>query len=206
MSGLVYPVLPGLTFGNTRIPNFNTGVQAALSGKESRIAYQIYPLMTFELQYELLRDDITVSELKALTGLFLQMQGQYDTFLFSDPAFNTVAAMQFGTGDGATTAFQITATYQNSGGPGIAELIQNFNGTPAISVNGTLQTPVTNYALGATGIVTFTAGHIPAAAAVITWTGAFYYRCRFADDTLSNEQFMNKWWQNQKVTLRQVKL
>jgi uncharacterized protein (TIGR02217 family) len=205
MSSLVYPVLPGLTFGNTRIPTFNTGVQPALSGKESRIAYQLYPLYTFELQYELLRDDITTSDLKALAGLFNACQGQFDTFLFSDPAFNTVTAQQFGTGDAVTTTFQITAIYQNSGGPGIAEIIQNFNGAPAISVNGTLQTAGTAYTLGATGIVTFLAGHIPAAAAVITWTGSFYYRCRFSDDTFSSEQFMNKWWQGD-VKIQQVKL
>jgi uncharacterized protein (TIGR02217 family) len=206
MSSNVFPTIPGLTFGNKRTPTFNTGVQQALSGKESRIAYQLYPLITFELQFELLRDTITPSELKSLTGLFMACQGQYDTFLFSDPSFNTVTAQQFGTGDGATTNFQITAIYQNTGGPGIAEIIQNFNGAPAISVNGTLQTLGTAYTLGATGIVTFLGGHIPAAAAVITWTGSFYYRCRFTDDTLENEEFMNNWWQNTKVSFKQVKL
>ena len=135
MGNLVYPVLPGLTFGNTRSPGYNTGLQAALSGKESRIAYQQYPLMTFELQYELLRDYVTVSDLKALSGLFMACKGKWDTFLFSDPAFNAVAAMQFATTDGVSNSYQITVTYQNAGGPGGAELIQNFNGVPALSLN-----------------------------------------------------------------------
>jgi hypothetical protein len=136
MSGLVYPAnLPGLTFDSTRTPNFNTGVQAALSTKESRIAYQQYPQMMFELQYELLRDYVTPSDLKALVGLFMAVGGRFDTFLYSDPAFNTVANMQFAVADGVSTAYQITATYQNSGGPGGSEIIQNFNGVPVVNIN-----------------------------------------------------------------------
>lgn len=205
MSNLIYPAnLPGLKFDNTRSPVFNTGVQAALSGKESRIAYQQYPLMEFEMQYELLRDYTVPSDLKALTGLFIACQGKYDTFLFSDPAFNTVSAFQFGTGDGVTTAFQITAAYQNTGGPGGVELIQNFNGTPFIFKSGTLQVNPTNYTLGATGIVTFVSA--PAAAAPLTWSGAFLYRCRFDDDSFTVTQFLSNFWENKRVKIRQVKL
>jgi uncharacterized protein (TIGR02217 family) len=207
VSNLVYPSsLPGLTFGNTRSPAYNTGIQAALSGKESRIAYQQYPLMTFELQYELLRDYSTPSDLKALTGLFMACNGKWDTFLFTDPAFNTVAAMPFATADGVTAAYQITATYQNTAGPGGAELIQNFNGVPAIFVGGVLQTSGTAYTLGLTGIITFLSGHIPAASAVLTWTGSFFYRCRFDDDSFTVSQFLSKFWDAKRVTIRQVKL
>jgi hypothetical protein len=141
MSGLVYPAnLPGLTYGSTRSPVFNTDVQAALSAKESRIARQLYPVIEFELQYELLRDYTTPSDLKALVGLFMACAGKYDTFLYNDPAFNTVANMQFGVTDGSTLTYQTTATYQNAGGPGGAEIVQNFNGTPFYSINryGTL--------------------------------------------------------------------
>jgi hypothetical protein len=134
VGNLVYPVLPGLVFGNTRSPAYNTGIQAALSGKESRIAYQMYPLLTFTLQYELLRDYITVSDLKALTGLFMACQGKWDTFLFTDPAFNTVVSMPFASPDGVSTSFQTTATYQDAG-PGGPELIQNFNGVPKYFIN-----------------------------------------------------------------------
>lgn len=208
MSALVYPAsLPGLTFDNTRSPNYNTGVQPALSGKESRLAYQLYPMMAFELQYEFLTGaSQTSSDIRALLGLFMAMKAQADTFLFNDPEFNTVAAMPFGTGDAATAAFQLTATYQNSGGPGGPEIVQNLNGAPQIFVNGTLQTLGTFYTLGATGIVTFLAGHIPAAAAALTWTGSFFYRCRFTEDSMTVSQFVNKFWENKQVNLRQIKL
>lgn len=208
MSALVYPAsLPGLTFDNTRSPNYNTGVQPALSGKESRLAYQLYPIMEFELQYEFLTGaSQTSSDIRALLGLFMAMKAQADTFVFNDPEFNTVAAMNFGTGDAVTAVFQLTATYQNTGGPGGPEIIQNLNGAPQIFVSGTLQTLGTAYTLGATGIVTFLGGHIPAAAAPITWTGSFFYRCRFTDDSMKVSQFVNKFWENKQVTIRQVKL
>lgn len=137
MSSLVYPAaLPGLTFNNTRSPNYNTGVQPALSGKESCLAYQLYPIMEFDLQYEYLDGrNQSNSDIRALLGLFMSMKGQADTFLFNDPEFNTVSLMPFATTDGVTTAFQTTATYQNVGGPGGAEIIQNFNGAPAYYLN-----------------------------------------------------------------------
>lgn len=206
MSSLVFPSLPGQTIAVTRSPEYNTGMFRALSGKESRIAYQQYPLMTWELSFDLLRDNITPSEYDALTGLFMAVQGRWDTFLYTDPTFNTVTAMQFGTGDGTTTTFQVTATNQNSGGPGGAELIQNFNGTPSIYVGGVLQTLGTAYTISGTGLVTFLSGHVPAASAAITWTGSFYYRVRFDDDTIDTAQFMSKWWEIKKLKLRQVKL
>lgn len=201
MSGLVYPTLPGITFDSVRSAIFNTGLQASLSGKESRIAYQIYPLFQFDLTYELLRDYTTPSDLRALMGLFVACRGRFDTFLYSDPVYHTVTLNQFGTGDGATAAFQITATYQNAGGPGGPELVQNFNGTPQVFVNGVA---TSNYTLGATGIATFAAA--PALGAVLSWTGSFFYRCRFDDDTFGATQFMNKFWSTKKLTLKQIKL
>lgn len=206
MSSFVYPTLPGLTFEVLRTPQWHTEKQVALSGKRSSIAYQFYPLTHFELIYSLLRDDIAVSDVKALVGLFNALQGDNDSFLFNDPDFNSVVTSQFGTGDGTTANFQLTAFYQNVGGPGYAELVQNLNGAPSIFVNGVLQTLGTAYTVGSTALITFLAGHIPAAAAVITWTGSFYYRCVFDEDHLELVKFMNKWWSIKKVPFTSINL
>ena len=205
MSSFVFPTLAvGPAYDVIRTPLWDTQVQTALSGKRSTLARRVYPLIHFELIFNLLRDDITTSDLKAIVGLFNNLQGRYDTFLFQDPDFNTVTAMQFGTGDGTTPAFQVTATYQNTGGPGYPELIQNFNGTPSIYKNGTLQTLGTNYTISGTGVVTFTSA--PAAAAVLAWTGSFYYRCAFDQDKLDLAKFMSKWWAIKKLPFTSVKL
>lgn len=209
MSSFVYPVLPGLTYDVIRTPMWHTERQTSLSGKRSTLAYAQYPLIHFELTYSILRDDISTSDIKALVGLFNALQGGYDTFLFTDPDFNQIFAstpMQFAIGNGTAGPFQVTASYQNSGGPGYGEIIQNFNGTPAIYVNGVAQVLTTAYTIGPTGIVTFAAGHFPAAAAVIAWSGQFYYRCAFDEDELKIAKFMNFWWAAKKVPFTSVKL
>lgn len=205
MSALIYPsTLPGLTFDNVRTPIFKTAVQEAVSGKETRISLQAYPRYRFELQYEFLNDTIATSHLKALVGLFLAMQGRADTFLFADPAFSSVTDYQFGVGAVGVTTMQLTAAYQNTGGPGYPEIIQNVSGTPVIKVAGVTKTAGVDYTLGATGIVSWI--NVPTPGQAVTWTGFFYYRCRFDDDEMSVTQFMDRFWSAQSVVLKTVKL
>lgn len=210
MSSQVYPVLPGLQFNSRRSYVWKTGNQEALSGKESAIAFRQYPRVHYELSYDILRDGTTPSELKSIVGLHNDMQGRFDTFLFSDPDFNIITSAtaaqygSFGTGDGATLIFQLTATYQNSGGAGQAELIQNLNGTPVLYDNGSVISAA-NYAIGATGIVTFGAGHAPVSTHALTWSGSFYYRCRFDDDSISWKKEARNWW-TADVAFTSVKL
>jgi uncharacterized protein (TIGR02217 family) len=206
MSSLVYPTnIRGLQFPIVRTPVFKTNIQESPSGKESALSYQVYPRIRFQLSYELARDDVATSELRALFGLFEAMQGRYDTFLFTDPDFSSVTAENFGTGTGSQTQFQLTAKFQNTGGPGWPSLIQNLNGAPSIFVNGVLKTGGgVDYTLGTTGIVTFTSA--PAAAAALTWTGSFYYRCRFTQDTMDFVKFMYKWWELDQVEFISKKL
>jgi uncharacterized protein (TIGR02217 family) len=202
MSSLVFPVLKGLTFDGNRTPIWKTNAQEALSGKESRIGYQQYPLYQWEASYDILDDSAATSDLKALLGLFNAMKGSYDTFLYTDPLYSSVTDERFGTGDGSTTAFQVTTTFQNSGGPGGAECVQNFNGTPVIKKAGVTQTSPTNYTLGPTGIVTFVTA--PTSGQALTWTGSFYYRCRFVSDTQDFSEFMSDWWATKRLRFKSV--
>lgn len=191
----------GLTYGFPRRPTWKTLVQEAVSGKDSAIGLQQYPIYEWELDFELLDNSLAVSELKKIEGLFNAMNGRFDTFLFTDPRFNTAADEQFGIGDGAKTAFQVTAAFKNSGGPGAPEIIQNFNGTPTIKKAGVTQTSPTNYTMGPTGIVTFTTA--PGSGQVLTWSGSFYYRCRFLTDTQDFVEFMRNLYETRKLAFRQ---
>ena len=209
MTSLVYPNnILGLSFNVVRTPDWNTDVQKAQSGKRSTVGLMLYPLIHFELDYELLRDDITVSDLKALVGLFNACQGQFDDFLFLDPDWNTFTASNqqfFITADGTVGPFQLTATYQNPGGPGYPELIQNLVNAPVLYANGVV-IPSNRYGIGPTGIVTFAAGQQPASGVALTWSGSFYYRCAFDDDKLDIAKFMNQWWAAKKVAFTSIKL
>lgn len=206
MSSLVYPgpsLLPGLSWNRERSYLWSTNIQESPSGKETRIRYRQFPRIRFMLKYELLRDDISSSDAKRLVGLFNALAGSFDTCLFEDPDFNTVSNMGFGTGDGSLQSYQLVANYQNSGGPGTPEIIQNFNGSPSIFNNGVLVSGG-SYTLGPTGVVTF--GTAPLAGRALTWSGSFYYRVRFQDDELNLTQFLSRWWMSREIALISVKL
>jgi hypothetical protein len=61
----------------------------------------------------------------------------------------------------------------------------------------------TGWTLGATGLITFLAA--PANAAVLTWTGAFTYRCRFVDDLQNFEEFVSNLWSLKELKFMSVK-
>lgn len=205
VSGLLYPNnILGLTFDVVRSYSWNTGFQKALTNKQSALAYLIYPPCHFELNYELLRDDITTSDIKALVGIHNAVMGRGDTFLYTDPEFNSVTAQAIATSTGSTaTRYQLIATYQNSGGPGTPEAIQNLNGTPTLFDNGS-SILGSHYTIDATGGITFSTS--PTTGHAITWTGAFYYRCRFDDDKIDWTKFLNKWWKASRIGFESILL
>lgn len=139
MSSQIYPTLPGLDIQIERSYVWKTFVQEALSGKQSALQARQYPLIHYDLVYNLLRDNIAASEIKTIAGLHNNMRGRSDSFLFIDPDFNSVTAQSFGTGDGVTLLFQLTALYAPASGAytgiGAPEIIQNLNGAPGIYIN-----------------------------------------------------------------------
>lgn len=60
-----------------------------------------------------------------------------------------------------------------------------------------------SFSVSATGLVTFHAA--PAAAVALTWSGSYYWRCRFEADDLSFDQFMAQFWKTGEVRLVTVK-
>lgn len=200
MSNVVYPVLPGLAFSVTMTPVWQTARARSLSGKELRLAFMSYPLWQFVLTYEFLRANST-NEWQTLIDFYNSRQGGFDTFLFTNPDDNSVTNQLFGTGDGVTVSFQLTRPILSAG---FGEPVQNVNGVPVIKVSGVTKTAGVDYNIGSTGIVAFTAA--PAGAAPITWTGSFYYRCAFMDDSVDFEKFMNQLWTVKKVRFVSVKL
>lgn len=129
MSNAVFPSILGLSWDVKKTPTFASKVQSAVSGKELRLAYMSTPLWQYTLSYETLRSDAR-ADFQTLLGFFLARQGMFDSFLFTDPHDNAVAAQLFGLGDGATAAFQLLKTYS-----GYSEPVQNVNSAPQIFVN-----------------------------------------------------------------------
>ncbi len=188
--GNVFPTLPGIQWGVHKSPQFNTATHRAVSGYEIRAARMQYPLWTFTLSYEFLRDG-AYAELKTLMGFFLQQMGSFSAFCYSDPSDNAVVNQAFATGDGVTTTFPLTRAYG-----GFVEPVQNLDGTPQIFVGGTLLAPAAFSIVN--GLVTFAAP--PAAGSVLTWTGSFFYRVRFVNDHADFNQFMFELYELKQIS------
>ncbi|MBU3640019.1 DUF2460 domain-containing protein [Polynucleobacter sp. AP-RePozz3-80-G7] len=193
MSNRYFPTLPGLNWSNKKTPIWSTNIQTSSSGKELRASYFSYPKWQFSLSYEFLRDN-GEDELQALIGLFNQCRGSFDTFLYTDPDDNSVVDQAFGVGDGVTTKFGLVRSYASC-----IEPVMATNGTPIIKKDGTPTTAFTQ----TNNLITFASP--PANGQLLTWSGAFYYKCRFLQDSMDFEQFLYHLWTAKKVEFVSVK-
>ena len=198
MSNSVYPVLPGIQFNVSRTPIFKTDVKTTPSGREYRAAQMIAPLYRYSLTYEFLRDTAAFQEFRTLFGFYNQRQGSFDSFLFSDPDDSSAITQAVGVGDGSTKIFQLVRTLGGS-----VEPVYDLNSAIGIYLNGVSQSLGGNYTVNSTGGVTFI--NAPGAGVAITWTGNYYWRCRFLQDEMSFEKFMQALWEAKKVEFITVK-
>lgn len=207
MSSLpIFPTLIGEAWPVTKRPIFSTTVQEAQSGAEVRIGNFSFPFMEWEIPFNWLSQEDAYQDFQALFGLFLQNFGQFGVFLYKDPSdFQTLnyapdpltgiiksspGPIQIGVGDGLTKEFQlgniIGGGFEAVGDP--IEIISISPGGYTIAPNGILvyPTPVTD---GMPIMANF----------------SFYFRVRFKDDDLDFDNFVKNWWEQKKITLRQVR-
>ena len=137
------------------------------------------------------------------------------TYTTSIPTAAT--SMPIGVGNGTTTAFQLQRTLVTSSAlPAAAsrsyyptigdgyEPVFVTNSTPSIYVNSTLQTITTDYTINnTTGILTFVTA--PASAAIISWTGSYYWNCRLEKEQYDFSRMLNGVWEAKTINLITVK-
>lgn len=217
MSSLLFPSsLPGLDATISREPYSDTSIQTTQSGRELRSTWWTYPRYRYKLTFSFLRSAAAYLEFQKVFGFVARHAGQFDSFLFQDPEDNAVTAHPFGVGTGSLTAYQLqrtlaadadlnpaaTRTYWPVMGDGY-EPVFDLNGAPSIYVAGALKSAGTDYALGATGAITFTVA--PAAGAVLSWTGSYYRRVRFASDQVGADRLVQQCWKTGSIDLVSVK-
>lgn len=166
---------------------------------EIRASTVIYPLWDIDFELEWARgseeQSLSATTYNYLLGFFMNAGGQFSDFLYLDPYDNAANAQFFGLGDGTTTQFQLVRAIGNGN-----DIVQNLNGAPTLYDNGSVIG--SGYTVSSTGIIVFTAA--PTAGHVLTWTGNFYYRVRFADASLKFSQFAQRIWNSKSVGLRSV--
>ncbi len=201
MSQAVFPSMPGLKWGSVKTPMWSTKIQRSASGRELRAAYYSAPLWKISLSYEVLRSG-ALAELQTMVGFFNARRGSFDSFLYSDPEDHLVVNQAFGIAAAGQTQYQLVRTYGGHVDPVLAPKLSG-DGAVVISVNGVPQTAGTHYTLGVDGLVTFltplTAGH------VLSWSGEFYYRVRFVQDSADFDNFLHQLWALKKIEIQTVK-
>ncbi len=177
MSYVIMPPMPmSMSAGLKKNPHFNSIRFKGPAGINAAVALKPYPTWEFEFSLDHItgHEHTAASTVAQMLGTFMATAGGANLFLFTDPQDNTVSGAQFGVGNGTSTAFQLSRNIA-----GAVDIIQNLNGSPSIYVGGTLTAPTS---ISATGVVTFATA--PAAGAVLTWSGSFYYLCRFDNDSI----------------------
>jgi uncharacterized protein (TIGR02217 family) len=192
----IFPSLPGLAFPLDRAPQWSTVLQKSSSGKKSGLMLYSFPEYQWTLDVEVLRQFASYIEFTELMGFINTVAGQGNVFYFTDPDDCSVTNQPNGTGDGATTAFQLVRSLG-----GFAEPIQSINGTPTLYLNGTATGA---FSLGATGIVTFSSA--PGAGVALSWTGNYYWLCRLdSDNGVKFSKFANGRWAVKQISFTSEK-
>lgn len=166
-------------------PQFRTLVQRPANNRGVlRISTTPFPIFTFnlELPYIFGRPTDINNGYQQIIGFYGQMLGQADDWLFSWPGNNTIVTPNvFGIGDGLTKQFFLTKKVG-----GMLELIQNFvTDSPVIYVGGSV---VNTWSIDQSGLLTFATA--PSIGLQLAWSGSFYYRCRFLEDSLQDLQLI----------------
>jgi hypothetical protein len=209
MSNSIFPIPPGNASGAARgwpikkWPVFPPTIIQTPTNEvgETRIARGIYAYWQFDMTFPKLNSNFNdqTGYLAKVAGFFMSMQGQANSWLYDDATDNTIPASspaQFAVGDGVTKAFQLVrpiGDYQ--------DLIQNLNGTTSIYDAGILQ--VSGFSIDAKGVVTFTVA--PTAGHVLSWSGKYYFRCRFLKDAVDSlENVFTNYWRIQQLEWKSI--
>jgi hypothetical protein len=209
----IYPdgsVLPGLGFNVKWAPEFfNIPTGTTATGADIDLALAQYPLHNFELTYEFLRDrwfwSTASLEFKTMMGFFLMLGGSVGRFLYKNPDDCFVAAQQIGTGDGATTTFGPIQRSFGANGYSASEPVGQIDTTQPITVRlGNAAQPSSLWTLNTASPLnqTITFATAPAASVPIYMDFAYFYYCKFPDNSNTFEKFMDRLWLLQKVSIR----
>ena len=170
-------------------PERRTDVVVLGSGAEERNARWADSRRSYNAGYGVK----SLDDLNAVIAFFEERRGRLYGFRWRDPLdWKSCAPEQapnaldqrVGTGTGAQAAFPLIKTYGRDYAPWQRRIAKPVAGSVLVAVAGALQ-PATNFAVDtSTGIVTFLAGHIPAAGVAVTAGYAFDVPVRFETDKL----------------------
>lgn len=199
-----YPTLPGLGFSISWNPEFyNLPTQVTANGANIDLALASTPLHRFKLTYDFLDNRISPSEVKIYRGFWLRLQGTVGRFLFDNVEDNTVTAQLIGTGNDTEDTFSLVRTYGygdnvHTDFVGYVDTVADFN----VYVDAVLIDPP-DYTLNqdVPGDIRVVFESPPADTLLVTVDMTYFYYCKFADNMLDFERFMEN-----LITISEVNL
>jgi uncharacterized protein (TIGR02217 family) len=174
--------------GATGGPERKTDIVTTASGREERNARWANSRRRYNIGFGVK----SLTDIQAVVRFFEERRGRLHAFRFKDftdfkscTATATPAATDqvIGTGTGSLTTFQLVKTYGAGNRAYVRMVSAPVVGTVLVAVNGVATTQFTVNAT--TGVVTFNAGALPAAGAVVTAGYQFDVPVRFDTDQLS---------------------
>src|SRR3954471_11350708 len=178
-----------ISLGSRGGPRRRTDIVTLASGREQRNTRWAHSLRRYDAGLGVR----TLDALAAVIAFFEERRGRLYGFRFRDRAdarscapsqAPTPTDQRIGTGDGATAAFQLVKTYGAVHAPYERAITKPVAGTVQVAVAGVEQGPPAFGCDATTGLVTFTAGHIPPAGAAVTAGFEFDVPVRFDLDEL----------------------
>jgi hypothetical protein len=151
MSSATFPVLAGLQFPVVRTTQWNGDIQESISGRENRLSYYTYPRYVYKGDISVLRS-FSPFDFQTLMGFVNKRQGQYDSFLYTDPDQNSVTGQAIGSGNGSTAAFPLVNTLG-----GFIEPVLAPNSINNVYLAG-VSIPSAGYSAATNGALTQTSG------------------------------------------------
>ena len=197
-----WPTLPGVQYPVKKTPKFSTIVSDHVSGRQVRTALYANPIWQFELSISGLSGSSAYAGLgansyQALLNLFLTCQGGYGTFLFTDASDNSASGQYLATGDGATYTFQFARQLVSGG---FLEPVGWLTGVSSVTVGGVASS---SWAYVLPNQLSFNAPPVYGLPIAASFTYA--YQCRFSDDTLDFEEFMQNLWETKSIKFESVR-
>lgn len=172
----VFPTLPSPSLPYSRTPIWRTLVVETLAGVEVNQQAWSYPRYRYKIGSGFLRDNLSFAELQTLIAFYNTCGGRAQVFRFLDAQDSSAGPDQpLGLGNGSQTQFQLLRSFG-----GYTEPVFAPNVVTNVKVAGVAQSTPGQYSIDAKGLITFVTA--PGNGLLVTWTGTYYWYCRFDQD------------------------
>jgi uncharacterized protein (TIGR02217 family) len=179
-----------LAFGSVGGPERRTDIVTLVSGYEERNS----PWAQSRRRYNAGHALSSLADIHELIAFFEARHGRLYGFRFRDALDCKSCApdhdpqsldQEIGTGDGTTSVFQLVKTYASGGSDYVRTIAKPVADSVLIAVAGAAKTEGADFSVDTTtGLVTFLAGHTPAAGEAVTAGFVFDVPVRFDTDRL----------------------